>query len=296
MKLTTILCSFLLAVSSCLGISVVQKEITVDDLLASSVMVTVSDGSGSGVAVKNGDITFFWTAAHVVEDEKTIKQVFDAGTKSYIPKVIFNEVKLSQEDYQDNRKVGETFVFGKVVRYSERHDLAVIQGYRSNWPKSGSQFIGNEAPKPGEALWHVGSMHGQRGANSLNAGIFSTAGRLRASFVPNEVLPMIYDQVNITAFPGSSGGGVFRQSDNRCIGLVTEFLGPRLTPGAVCIVPARRIRSFAKEFQCEWALGEVPLPESDAGPVYCDDIEKEKPAAVPPPGFTIPIPIPLPIK
>ena len=113
-------------------------------------------------------------------------------------------------------------------------------------------------------------MNGPKGLNSLSEGTFSKAGRLRKYFIPDEFGGIIYDQCSLSAHRGSSGGGVFRQSDCKCIGIVTEFLG-KDTYGEFCITPARRIREFAKSSNCEWAMNSmIQVPSKDENQVTQD--------------------------
>jgi S1-C subfamily serine protease len=252
----------------------------VEKMLGASVMVVVGDSSGSGVVFKNRSAVFVWTDAHVVEDAVTLKSVFNPKTATYTPKACFKDVVLRQEDVRDGRKVGGSWALARVVRYSVRHDIALLRSHKEGWPSGSTTFEeGDYVPKVGDAIAHVGCQYGERGENSFSTGVVAAVGRLRLGFEPNETEGLIYDQASLTAFPGCSGGGIFSAKSGRCIGLVTEFLGPgRNTPGSLCFTPARRLRAFAKEFHCEWALDpKVAVPATDDGPVYVDDMEPAAP-------------------
>jgi S1-C subfamily serine protease len=241
--------------------------------LDASVLVAAPGGYGSGVCFHNGDHAFVWTDAHVVEGGKKVREVVEAATGQKKVVVEFSDVELMREDYHGGRKVGFQVVFARVVRYSERHDVALLKPYKK-WPEASVSFLPDgDIPKAGEPLWHVGSMHGPRGTNTLSFGVFAQAGRLRRNFVPEEKEdPVVYDHASLTAFPGSSGGGVFRKRDGLCIGLVTEYLGPGpSTPGSFLLTPARRLREFAAEVKCLWALdAATPVPARDDMPVWSD--------------------------
>ncbi|HAT67623.1 MAG TPA: hypothetical protein DCS66_24005, partial [Flavobacteriaceae bacterium] len=55
-------------------------------------------------------------------------------------------------------------------------------------------------------LYHVGSLLGQTGSNSMTRGIVSQVGRVLNLGSGDGT---VFDQTTVTAFPGSSGGGVF---------------------------------------------------------------------------------------
>lgn len=243
----------------------------VDGMLSASVMIQAAGSAGSGVAFKNGSSVFVWTAAHVVAGAATRVEVKDKFGQS-LSHISFADILLTQECTQDGRKTGSQTAYAKVIRYSERQDLALLK-VRMAWPKGSVTFAGDSDATVGQPVWHVGSISGPRGCNSLTEGIVSARGRLRVGGSPEEVASSdVYDQLAVTAHPGSSGGGIFLKSTNTpCIGLVIEFLGPGNLPGVLCIAPVRRMRAFAMEAKCLWAMSaEVPVPDSDDEPVVQD--------------------------
>ena len=97
------------------------------------------------------------------------------------------------------------------------------------------------------------STRGQLGSNSMTAGIVSQHGRVLSG------LNGVFDQTTVTAFPGSSGGGVYLE-DGRYIGMLVRGAGE----GFNLIVPVRRMRTWAKEANVEWAMdptAKMPTPE-----------------------------------
>lgn len=261
----------LLILSALKGIDIKVRGLDseVNGLIPSCVMIEAVGGVGSGVAFRNGDSVFVWTAAHVIEGGKTKVDAVDKNGQP-VAFYTFPDVLLSQELFAGGRKSGYEAVFAKVIRYSERHDLALLR-VRMKWPKGHVRFS-EELPAVGSSVWHVGSISGNRGCNSAVEGVVSAVGRLRLNGSPEELRgPEIYDQVALAAHPGSSGGGVFLKSDRSCIGLVIEFLGPGQLAGALCIAPVRRMREFCREAKCEWAMRvDVPVPEVDDEPVSQD--------------------------
>lgn len=277
---------FILAPFIIIGLALKNAEITiyhkpavgnVNAMVSASVMIEATGGVGSGVAFRNGKDVFVWTAAHVVAGARKNADVL--GKDGSVRQVsTFSDVLLSQELFQDGRKGGFESVYAKVIRYSDRQDLCLLKT-RVAWPKGSVRFAGDAEAVVGSPIWHVGSMSGSRGCNSLTEGLMSAIGRLRIGGSPEEVQSSdVYDQVALTAHPGSSGGGVFlKASSAPCIGLVIEFLGPGKLPGVLCIAPVRRMREFARDANCQWAMSaEVPVPDFDDEPVVQDAIEVVK--------------------
>ncbi len=229
-----------------------------------SVMLTTESGTGSGVAFRNGKYTFVWTDAHVVESCEHIDRVIDPATGHPVVRVRYDELKAVREKYIDGRKVGASFSFAQVVRYSDAkkgHDLALLRLRDPDFIKTSVSFA-DYTPKAGVEVWHVGSSGGTPGHNTVSSGVFSTAGRLRHDFRHNDTDPMIYDQVSVSCIPGSSGAGVFDPKTGACVGLITDGLGG--SEGLNFITPARRLREFAKKASCEWAVNvKVEVPRDD---------------------------------
>jgi hypothetical protein len=102
-------------------------------------------------------------------------------------------------------------------------------------------------PAIGTELYHVGSLLGQVGANSLTTGIISQTGRV-LNLAGGE--GVVFDQTTATAFPGSSGGGVFMKSDGRYVGTLVRGAGE----GFNLIVPVRRLRGWAEGAGVPWIV------------------------------------------
>ena len=117
-------------------------------------------------------------------------------------------------------------------------------------------YLNKEIPPLGEDLLHVGSLLGQMGANSMTDGIYSQHGRLIKSLNKH-----VFDQTTCTAFPGSSGGGVYLKSDARYVGMLVRGAGE----GFNLIVPVRRMQDYCEKHKIMWALDRnVAMPsESD---------------------------------
>ena len=116
-------------------------------------------------------------------------------------------------------------------------------------------YLEEKIPPLGEDLLHVGSLLGQMGANSMTDGIYSQHGRLIKSLNKH-----VFDQTTCTAFPGSSGGGVYLKSDARYVGMLVRGAGE----GFNLIVPARRMQDYCEKHKIMWALDEkVKMPTEE---------------------------------
>lgn len=229
-----------------------------------SVTINAENSQGSGVIItrelklKKDDeskakVNFIWTAAHVVDHLRKVRTVVDPASGTEKKVIEFGPVKIVKELTENGRKVGETKMEAKVIKYSDAdsgHDLALLMLYKRNFVDVNTKFyLDEEIPSIGTPLFHVGSLLGQSGSNSMTTGIISQIGRV-LNFTGTQ--DIVFDQTTVTAFPGSSGGGVFLASDSRYIGMLVRGAGETFN----LIVPARRMQEFAKKNKLEWALDE----------------------------------------
>lgn len=248
------------------------------DLLSASVLIESGNGYGSGVAFKNGNHSFVWTDAHVVQDCQSVKTVVDADTG--LPKVwiSYSLCWLCQDEIQEGRKVGQVRKMARVIRYNRDEDIALLLVLAKGWPEKGVEFEEPDyVPAEGTPIIHIGSPFGPVGANSLSKGVIAAKGRLRRNGVADEDNPFVYDQASVTANSGSSGG-LIATEQGKVIGLVTEPLSAKggKSLGSICFTPVRRLHEFAKRNKCAFAMdatarftvsdllpkteGQVPLP------------------------------------
>lgn len=212
-----------------------------------------SKSEGSGVLVvrdiEGEKITFVWTAAHVVDNLRSVREVVDEkGTTRKL--VEFKDAQIIKELVESGRRVGEIKMDAKVIKYSDYdhgEDLALLMVRAKNYGKGSAKFHldgedGNIIPI-GTQLFHVGSLLGQMGANSMTTGIVAQVGRTLSSG------KVEFDQTTVTAFPGSSGGGVFLQ-DGQYVGMLVRGAGE----GFNFIVPIRRMHSWASSQKLLWAI------------------------------------------
>ena len=262
--LTSLLLGLALTISTVYGAEKVQS--TADHLQNVSVTIRsegeYSNGEGSGVIFtrkdsKGNQVNFVWTAAHVIDNLRKTRKTVVNGTPRTI--VEFKDPMVMKEIRQNGRTVGRLQMDAEVLKYSDAkdgHDLALLRVRKFNFVKDTVTFhLGEDIPKLGTELLHVGSLLGSAGANSMTDGIYSQHGRILKS-----INKYIYDQTTVTAFPGSSGGGVYLKSDARYIGMLVRGAGE----GFNLIVPVRRMRDYCEKHKMMWALDpKVEMPSED---------------------------------
>jgi len=241
-----------------------------------SVTIRAGNSEGSGVAFTRDGVTFVWTAAHVIDGLRQTREVVDPKTGAKKTIIEFGDPKIVKTLIENGRTVGRIEIDTEVIRYSNfvhGHDLALLKVRKKGFITASTTFYKEkEIPKLGTRLYHVGSLLGQQGSNSMTAGIMSQHGRLISK---NE-----YDQTTVTAFPGSSGGGVYL-TNGQYIGMLVRGAGE----GFNLIVPVRRMRIWAKQAKIEWAMDstvELPtttelekLPVEDSGKSFTATTNKE---------------------
>lgn len=234
-----------------------------------------SEGSGVLIVreVDGQNVTFVLTCAHVVDNLRNVRTVIRGGQTVQV--VEFSPVQIVKELVESGRKVGEVRMTADVIQYSDAdtgEDLAVLMVHAKDYSKSSTDFyLNNKSPivPIGTDLFHVGSLLGQFGSNSMTNGIMSQVGRVR-----NKVE---FDQTTVTAFPGSSGGGVYLK-DGTYVGMIVRGAGE----GFNLIVPMRRIIRWLERNDMLWVIDpkeKVPaLEDIKKIPVEgaVDDVEDEK--------------------
>ena len=232
-----------------------------------------SHSEGSGVIysrdVDGKKVSFVWSAGHVVSRLRTVREVIDP-VKGVPRKVIeFKDAKVIREMRNANgRKVGEVTVDAKVIKYSDSedgHDLALFMVRSSDMKAFGDEsakFKLDSKPIPlGTHLFHVWSLLGQLGSNSMTDGIMSQHGRIfKRTYM---------DQTTVVAFPGSSGGGVFLD-DGTWVGMIVGGAGE----GFNLTVPARRlVGDFCKKQKILWAVDpKVKVTMADIDKMSVEDV------------------------
>ena len=213
-----------------------------------------SEGSGVLITreIEGEKVTFVWTCGHVIDTLRNVRTVIMRGTPTKV--VEFPDVQIIKELIENGRRVGEIKMDSTVVTYSDADDgeeLALLMVRAKDYGKNTAVFyLSDTVPVVpiGTELFHVGSLLGQMGANSMTSGIVSQVGRTYGK--------VEFDQTTVTAFPGSSGGGVYLR-DGTYVGMIVRGAGE----GFNLMVPVRRMARWAKEHDIMWALDpEVKVP------------------------------------
>jgi len=229
------------------------------------VSVTVKSGfsEGSGVIItrevrvgpnKTEKINFVWTAGHVIDNLRSVRTVIKDGQSKKI--VEFKDAQIVKELIENGRRVGELKMDAKVLKYSDAddgEDLALLMIRKREFIQQNVEFhIAEDPVAIGTELYHVGSLLGQQGSNSMTRGIISQVGRVLNLGSGDGV---VFDQTTVTAFPGSSGGGVFlseRSGDKggQYVGMLVRGAGETFN----LIVPVRRMQDWAAKEGVSWAI------------------------------------------
>jgi len=268
-KIILLIAVFSASISTLSGVS--RKEVS-DHLQGISVTIKsegrYSRSEGSGVLVvreiEGKKVTFVWTAAHVIDNLRSVREIVDESGNTR--KVVeFKDPEIVKELVEDGRRVGEIKMAAKVIKYSDYthgHDLALLMVRAKDYGREGAKFY-LDAKEPiiaiGTPLYHVGSLMGQFGSNSMTSGILSQVGRIHGK--------VEFDQTTVTAFPGSSGGGVYLQ-DGRYMGMLVRGAGENFN----LMVPVRRMKKWAQDNSILWAIDpKVKVPKLD----HIDDLPIE---------------------
>lgn len=254
MKLiTTLLLLSALACGAADSLVTKERKVVADHLQDISVTIRAegdhqkSEGSGVLITRKIGgeNVTFVWTCGHVIDHLREVRTIIRGGTPVKI--VEFPDIQIIKELVESGRRVGEIKMDATVIKYSDAddgEDLALLMVRARDYGKASAKFYLNKEDQIvpiGTQLFHVGSLLGQMGANSMTSGIVSQVGRIHGK--------VEFDQTTVTAFPGSSGGGVYLH-DGRYMGMLVRGAGE----GFNLVVPVRRMLRWAEAHDIMWAL------------------------------------------
>lgn len=234
-------------------------------LQACSVTIKLSGsdaGSGTVVirAIEGKDTAFVLTAAHVVDQFRKVKEIITPSGEAK-KQIVYDDVMVLQEFREEGRTVGDTQWYAKIVNVDNRRDIALLRVRAHAIFKDSITFWpGDAIPPVGSRVYHCGSPAGQMNAASLTNGIISQIGRQIPDFVGSE--NGVYDQIDASALPGSSGGMIATQEKGEYIGMLT--VGMVGSDNFHYFVPIRLIREWADEINVKWLLDvSVKCPTDD---------------------------------
>jgi hypothetical protein len=221
-------------------------------LQEASVTVKSGNSSGTGVVIKKGENSFILSAGHVVDGLRHVRKIIDPTTGSERSLIEFDEAEVIQLHFEGERIVGKTTMTAEVIHYSDSEhndDIAVLHVRQKNFGARSIVFAPRDrATHLGDEVKHVGSFLGEGGANSYSEGKVSQVGRILLG-------DKVFHQLNLTAFPGSSGGAT-TYGDGHYMGMLVRGHDP----GFVYITPASRIHDWAARNKFEWLLNNDEMP------------------------------------
>lgn len=220
-----------------------------------SVTIRAGRSEGSGVITNIDGTSYVLTCGHVVRSLRQTREIVDPVTGISKTVTDWEDAEIIKEFVEDGRTVAQMRLFAHVIRYSDSEhgeDLAILKVRKKNACNHRVMFyMGDKIPPIGTDLYHVGSLLGQGGSNSMTSGIYSQHGR-----VLNGV---VYDQTTCAAFPGSSGGGVYLK-DGRYMAMIVRGAGETFN----LVVPIRRIQAWTKKHGMEWLIDpKIQAPKDD---------------------------------
>lgn len=207
-----------------------------------SVTVHAGGAQGSGVLISRDGANYILTAGHVVQGVRSMSEYTDglSGKSKMLPK--FGTVNIVREIVKNGRSIGKMSIEADVIAYSSSEygdDLALLKLRDSITTESVKFDMSDVIPVTGTKICHVGSFLGQDGSNSYSEGLISQVGRV--------IYDHPFDQSSASAFPGSSGGGIFNM-DGQYIGTLVRGASETFT----FYVPIRRIREWARRHNVEF--------------------------------------------
>lgn len=250
----------------CASVAYADKQLAAD-LQSASVTIETDMGSGSAVLVTRNGVTYALTAAHVVDSVRTQRSVVQADGSSKTV-VEFGKVMVVRTITQSGREVGKIRLESQVIHYSDSEDgqdLAVLRLRYKSLKHYDLKFLleGDMISPSGTKLSHVGSLLGAIGSGSYTEGVMSKVGRILDLGNQGGV---VFDQTSVTAFPGSSGGGVFlRDGPNKgaYIGMLVRGAGETYN----LLSPIRRLHKYAKARNLLWLIDPSVDPPKDLGKI-----------------------------
>jgi len=251
------------------------NSVSIPEFLNSiSVTIETPESYGSGVAFNRKDfdgnpVTFIWTASHVVH----YKEILDA---EFLPLPILPQFENDTNDFffETNEMVFDftnvtihqdiitngvfccrTNLPAQLIKISTDdigEDLAIFRVKGQFFNTNSVVFdLSGRIPRLGEPLYGVSSPFGESG--TFCTGFISSVGRNVPEF------NRTFDETSCVMYPGSSGGGAF-SIDGKFIGMYILIKAPGLS----YINPMRRIQSWAKKENVEWALDpSIPMPSNE---------------------------------
>jgi len=231
---------------------------------AQTVLLADEGGQASGFIVVRENIdgqkrVFCFTAAHVVEGRPEQ-----------------NAIRLFH--FNGGHKAGKATFKARVVRFSVKHDLALLLvDCPPDFFKT-SEFAHSNA-RLGDPVFIAGNARGEAYDGSVTQGFVSQ----RGVFMDGWPWGTDLDQATAIAVPGNSGGPVFN-TGGEVVGVLVGWAG---LPGISLYVPLDKIEKWAKKDGISWAVRGSYCPSDES---LEDAISLSKLLLTPPPVLPAPAP------
>ena len=205
-----------------------------EELQNNTVVLGDARGHGSGVLWTRTEcdrqVTFIWTAGHVADMWMN-------------PDGTFRPVPVIQGDKRG---------FAEVIRAGDSEagvDVALLKVVDAVFVGTAKFYRGFDEVEVGQRILHCGTpLDRDWNQRLVSYGRFSYVDRLVDGWPM--LAPHRFDQVDLTAAPGCSGGPVIDEATGGIVGLLVRGSGP----GLAIIEPTRNIYQWAKEHDCLWAF------------------------------------------
>ncbi|MEM4167626.1 MAG: S1C family serine protease [Candidatus Caldarchaeum sp.] len=223
-------------------------------LQAISVNVSAGTSQGSGTIfikeIEGVQLTFILTAYHVISGLRKVETRMVDGKEE--KRAVYNDAEITQEVFQDGRKVGKVTYAAKVICVDSRRDLALLLLRKEGkvFEDSGVLYTSDEIPDVGTNVLHAGSPGGLEigGSATVTSGIISRVGVTISEFGGSDF--GVFDQTTCPALPGSSGGLIAKADTGEIVGVLT--IGLRSSTGFNWMVPTRTIKKWLDEANMSW--------------------------------------------
>jgi hypothetical protein len=191
--------------------SVEHRPAPIQEVIEETVIVDTAEGNGTGLMVSvlepdGHHTTYVWTASHVVRDQTKLAIIDCHGRRS----------EASIVDISDA---------------PDDKDIALLRVWDQDFSTRSTRFHCDAPPAMGAEIFHIGHFLGLQFPYSYSIGYFVAPNREG------------FDQIGLTVYPGSSGGGIFL-TNGECIGICARRVGDG---GLDLIIPVRTMRAWAAE-------------------------------------------------
>jgi S1-C subfamily serine protease len=202
-----------------------RRELALRQAQDKTALIETDTGMGSGVFFKRGYHVFMWTAGHVVDGSTTVK----------VRKILRAR----------NEKAGEmVFPAHVLFRFPDADTAVLLVEAPSELITETAEWT-RDISRPGARVYTVGNYHGDKFDGSVSTGSIAQLGIVP----PAPDWPKL-DQAQLTVAPGSSGGGIFNDSNN----LIGLTIGGMDAVGVLFFVPERIVEGQVMRIKSPWLL------------------------------------------